>query len=73
MPLLHAEAGDGLLTMLAETVRHSLDTVEAQRSRFTKHPKAFARIEPAGQRKGAAAASGAPAEPREAQWAAKDG
>jgi two-component system LytT family sensor kinase len=34
MPLTHLEAGEDLLTVLAATVRHSLETVEAQRGRF---------------------------------------
>jgi hypothetical protein len=36
MPLRGSEDGDGLLTMLAETVRQGLETVEAQRNRFAK-------------------------------------
>jgi two-component system LytT family sensor kinase len=35
MPLTHLEVGEDLLTVLAATVRSSLQTVEAQRSRFT--------------------------------------
>ena len=35
MPLTHLEVGEDLLTVLAATVRQSLITVEAQRSRFT--------------------------------------
>jgi two-component system LytT family sensor kinase len=36
MPLTRREAGDGLLTMLAETVRLGLGTVEEQRQRFAR-------------------------------------
>jgi len=36
MPLTRREAGDGLLTMLAETVKLGLETVEEQRQRFAK-------------------------------------
>jgi two-component system LytT family sensor kinase len=40
MPLTHGEVGDGVLAMLTETVRQSLqaslETVEAQRQRFAK-------------------------------------
>ncbi len=45
MPLTQREAGDGLLTMLAETVRLGLETVEEQRHRF-------ARMGPVGRRDG---------------------
>jgi two-component system LytT family sensor kinase len=45
MPLRGGEDGDGLLTMLAETVRQGLETVEAQRSRFAK-------MRPVGRRDG---------------------
>ncbi len=45
MPLTQREAGDGLLTMLAETVRLGLETVEEQRRRF-------ARMGPVGRRDG---------------------
>jgi two-component system LytT family sensor kinase len=36
MPLASREEGDELLTMLAETVRQSLNTLETQRNRFAK-------------------------------------
>jgi two-component system LytT family sensor kinase len=36
MPLATREEGDELLTMLAETVRQSLNTIETQRQRFAK-------------------------------------
>jgi len=36
MPLATREEGDELLTMLAETVRQSLNTIEVQRQRFAK-------------------------------------
>ena len=36
IPLVSHEEGDGLLHLLAETVRQSLHTVEAQRARFAK-------------------------------------
>jgi two-component system LytT family sensor kinase len=36
IPRVHSEVGDGLLTMLAETVKQSLVTVEAQKNRFAK-------------------------------------
>jgi two-component system LytT family sensor kinase len=36
MPLTRRQAGDGLLTLLAETVKLGLVTVEEQRSRFAK-------------------------------------
>jgi two-component system LytT family sensor kinase len=36
MPLTRREAGDGLLTMLTETVKLGLSTVEEQRNRFAK-------------------------------------
>jgi two-component system LytT family sensor kinase len=43
MPLASREEGDELLTMLAETVRQSLNTIETQRNRFAK-------MRPAGRR-----------------------
>ncbi len=45
MPLTQREVGDGLLTMLTETVRLGLETVEEQRRRF-------ARMGPVGRRDG---------------------
>ena len=36
MPLATREEGDEILTMLAETVRQSLNTIESQRQRFAK-------------------------------------
>jgi hypothetical protein len=45
MPLTQREAGDGLLTMLAETVRLGVATIEEQRHRF-------ARMGPVGRRDG---------------------
>jgi hypothetical protein len=48
MPLTHLEAGEDLLTVLAATVRSSLETVEAQRSRLNR----FAKIGSVGRRDG---------------------
>jgi len=50
MPLASREESDELLTMLAETVRQSLITIDQQRSRFRKKPHHFAKIEPVGRR-----------------------
>jgi len=50
LPLATREEGDELLTMLADTVRLSLDAIETQRSRFTKKPQRFAKIDSVGRR-----------------------
>ena len=48
MPLTHLEAGEDLLTVLAATVRSSLETVEAQRGRLNR----FAKLGAVGRRDG---------------------
>jgi two-component system LytT family sensor kinase len=48
MPLTHLEAGEDLLTVLAATVRSSVEAVEAQRSRLNR----FAKIGSVGRRDG---------------------
>jgi two-component system LytT family sensor kinase len=50
MPLASREESDELLTLLAETVRQSLITIDQQRSRFRKKPHHFAKIEPVERR-----------------------
>ena len=50
MPLASREEGDELLTLLADTVRQSLITIDHQRSRFMGKPRSFAKIDPVGRR-----------------------
>jgi two-component system LytT family sensor kinase len=50
MPLASQEESAELLTLLTETVRQSLITIESHRPHFTKRSKPFAKIEPVGRR-----------------------
>jgi two-component system LytT family sensor kinase len=50
MPLASRDEADELLTLLANTVRQSLNTIDHQRSRFMGKPHRFDKIEPVGRR-----------------------
>ena len=50
MPLASRQESDELLTLLEETVRQSLITIDQQRSRFLKKPHPFAKIDSVGRR-----------------------